>query len=112
MEERSSPPVASGLSLAEAATQLGISERTLRERIKRGQVRATREIDRGHAVYRVFLEASEANPPPGELLPPMEAMLPSPVTSASPPAGEPAKLRLKPPRTRSGTTGAVGETDG
>ena len=85
---KSSPPVASGLPLAEAAAQLGISERTLRERIKRGQVRATREIDRGHAVYRVFLEANEANPPPGEPLPPMEAMLPPPVTSASPPAGE------------------------
>ena len=85
MEEKPSPPVASGLPLAEAATQLGISECTLRERIKRGQVRAIREIDRGHAVYRVFLEA---DPPPGKQSPPVAAVLPPPITSASPPAGE------------------------
>ncbi len=76
MENAASPPAATGLTLGEAAARLGVSERTLRQRIKEGKVAATKVIDRGNAAYRVFLDASspaaEVQPPPAvDALPPV-----------------------------------------
>ena len=52
------PVAETGLSLAAAASRLGISERTLRDRIKAGKVRAIKVIGaNGVAAYRVFLDA-------------------------------------------------------
>ena len=46
-----------GLPLGEAAAYFGISERTLRERIKQGKVRAVKVLGpSGGAAYRVFLD--------------------------------------------------------
>jgi excisionase family DNA binding protein len=79
-----SPPTAEeSLTTSEAAAQLGISERTLRERIKAGKVRAEKVIDRGNAVYRVYLKGS---PPPTDLPPPSTPEDSPPVTKGSPPA--------------------------
>ncbi len=52
------PPVAdSGLTLTQAAAQLGITERTLRAHIKEGKVAARKVIgSKGVAVYRVYLQ--------------------------------------------------------
>lgn len=46
-----------GLSLLEAAQRLDISERTLRRRIKAGEIRAEKQpLDGGGAAWRVFIE--------------------------------------------------------
>ena len=75
-----------GLPTAEAAARLGISERTLRERIKAGKIAATKVIDRGNAAYRVFLDA----PPAATPAPPLTPVIAPPVTEAAPPAPDPS----------------------
>ena len=58
-----------GLSSAEAAARLGISERTLRERIKHGKIRARKVFGPyGNAVYRVYLDALPPTETPQLLL--------------------------------------------
>ncbi len=67
MAETYPPEMAVGLTSTEAAARLGISERTLRERIKSGKIRAVKMFNpNGNAMYRVFLddapEAEKVNP--------------------------------------------------
>ena len=51
--------VEGGLPLAEAAAILGVSERTLRKRIKAGVVKAVKVVaPNGGAAFRVFLDES------------------------------------------------------
>ena len=78
------PPTQEGISASEAAARLGISERTLRERIKTGKIRAIKVVGvNGNAVYRVFLDDT---PPPTELPPPKAAGNPPIAETMSPPS--------------------------
>ena len=85
------PVAETGLPLAEAASRLGISERTLRDRIKAGKVRAIKVIGaNGVAAYRVFLDTpppvSEADLPLVEASPQLaEGLVPSVSENAPPP---------------------------
>ncbi|HEV2125473.1 MAG TPA: helix-turn-helix domain-containing protein [Chloroflexota bacterium] len=88
-----SPPAAeNSLTTAEAAARLGVSERTLRERIKAGKVHAVKVIDGGNAVYRVFLDgpppAETTSPPLTEALPPSAESIAPPAEESSPPVPE------------------------
>ena len=61
---------AEGVPLAEAAFRLGISERTLRKRIKAGAVKAKKVVTpQGGAAFRVFLNDTSPGPSASEPLP-------------------------------------------
>ena len=87
------PPTQEGISASEAAARLGISERTLRERIKTGKIRATKVVGvNGNAVYRVFLDdtppSTEPTPPPAAGSPTMTETMPPPKEGTTPPSAE------------------------